>query len=371
MEKTEGGAIVMSEAELTSLLERQAEAAGEKIIKAAKLDVPASLPGVAGSEISGGRPTVKDAPRHTKAIRFFRAQAEGDIATVKALTEGSGVDGGNLVPVEFAHDLLTAIERYGIARRDCDVYQMTSNELDLRTVTAKPTIYQVGEQIAPTESATKFGKPVLTAKAFAGVQVMSKELFNDNNVALYNKFINLFAEQFAAREDQEALDGTTFTGVLKSAANIVTIADQSIANIGYKELVKVKRSLSSGKLMGAGKWYMHRTILSYIEGLTDANNRPIVVNPFGSAEPTLLGYPVELSEQMPEADAANSPFIIFGNLNWVAFGDRQDIESQTLREGTVAGVNLAEQRSYAIMIDSRWGIAVTIPGNLTVVKTKA
>jgi HK97 family phage major capsid protein len=371
MEKTTEGNIVMSAAELTTLLEQQAQAASEKVIKAANLDKPETPPVIPRTDIHGGKLTVTDAPKHTRIIRYFKAQAEGDIATVKALTEGSGVDGGNLVPTEFAQDLLAAIEQYGVARRDCDVYPMMSNELDLRTVTTKPTIYQVGEHIAPNEAGTKFGKPILTAKAFAGVQVMSKELFQDNNVALYNKFVNLFGEQFAAREDQEVLNGTTFTGVLKSSANVITTADTSIANITYKELVKIKRSLSPGKLMGGGKWYMHRTILSYIEGLTDTNGRPIVVNPFGASESTLLGYPVELTEQMPDTDAANSPFIIFGNLKWVAFGDRQDIESQTLREGTVAGVNLAEQRSYAIMVDARWGVTVMIPANITIVKTKA
>ena len=371
MEKTAEGNIIMTAGELTTLLEQQAKAASEKVIKAANLDKPETPPVIPHHDIHGGKMTVTEAPKHTKIIRYFKAQAEGDIATVKALTEGSGVDGGNLVPAEFAQDLLVAIEQYGISRRDCDVYPMTSNELDLRTVTTKPTIYQVGEQIAPSEAGTKFAKPILTAKAFAGVQVMSKELFQDNNVALYNKFVNLFGEQFAAREDHEVLNGTTFTGILKSSPNLVTIADQSIANITYKELVKIKRSLSPGKLLGGGKWYLHRTILSYIEGLTDTNGRPIVVNPFGASEATLLGYPIELTEQMPETDAPNSPFIVFGNLKWVAFGDRQDIESQTLREGTVAGVNLAEQRSYAIMVDARWGVTVMIPSNITIVKTKA
>jgi HK97 family phage major capsid protein len=360
--------VVMSKEDLKKMLEDQATATADAMRKEFNLDKPKENSIL---DIKGGNLTLQEAPKQIKLIRFFKAQAEGDMVTVKALTEGSATDGGNLVPTEFATDLIVAIEKYGVARQDCSIEPMTSMTKDLRSVTTKPLIYQVSETVAPTEAAPKFGLPVLTAKAFAGSQVISKEEFTDNNVALYQRLVDLFGEGFAGREDQEVLDGTTFTGVLKSAANVITIDDPSIANITYKELVKIKRSLSQGKLAGGGKFYMHRTILSYIEGLTDTNGRPIVVNPFGASDTMLLGYPVVLNEQMPETDAAASPFIIFGNMKWTIFGDRQQIDSQVLKEATVNGVNLAAQRCYAIVMDERFAVVVAQPSYITVVKTHA
>jgi len=334
--------------------------------------------------VTGGRLAVEDAPKEIKMVRFLNAQANvkrdpDAAAVVKALSEGSATDGGNLTPVEFGTDLLVAIEEYGTVRRDAQIVPMTSNEIDLRTVTTKPVVARKGELVASDESLTKFGKPVLTCDMYTGKQVMSREVFDDNNVGLYQRLIDLFAEQFSYAEDYEGLVGTYYPGVLNSVTPVTTTLDgTSFADITYKKLVSMKNSLSRGRLARGGKWYMHRTIMGLIESLEDNQGRPIIQNPFGPTPPTLLGYPVELNEVMPgtDADAANTPFIIFGNLTWVGFGMRSGITVETLREGslTIAGpttVNLADQRAYGLVMDIRWGINVTIPTNLAIMKSKA
>lgn len=335
---------------------------------------------VAAAHISGGRLAIEDAPKEIKTIRYFRALADGEKSIVtalgrnsweKTLTEGSAADGGNLVPVEFATDLKVAMETYG-AVADCTQHNMTSNELDLRSVTTKPIIYQVNETIAVTQAGTKFGKPVLSAKAFAGLQVMSKELFQDNNVGLYDKLVALFAEGFAARKSLEIFVGSSFTGIAGSATPVTTtLQSSSIADIDYKSMVNCANSLSEGQKGTNAKWYMHRTTFGYIQGMVDSNGHPIVTNPWDAASRTLLGYPVVLDEQITSADAANTAFVFFGNLQWVDHGQRAGITSQVMTEGTAAGVNLGEQRSLGLVIDTRWGIVVSLPGNLAMIKTKA
>ena len=323
------------------------------------------------TEVRGMKLRYEDAPKEVKMMAFCRAMAEKNTEVVKALSEGSATDGGNLVPIEFGTDLKVAIEQY-TAIRDCTQNQMTTNELDLRSVTTKPIIYQVGELVAVTESGTKFDKPILQAKAFAGLQIMSKELFQDNNVGLYDKLVNLFAEGFAARQSLELFKGTTFTGIFGSTTpQVTTGASSSINDITYKELVKMVNSLSPGQLSNGGRWYMHRNIWAIIQSITDDNNRPIVLNPWDVRNRTLLGYPVTLDEQIPFADAADTAFIAFGNLMWVDFGMRQEIASSILTEGTVATINLAEKRALGLIIDTRWGLTVSLPGNLAIYKTKA
>lgn len=403
MEKDEKGNIIMTAEELAKTVDDAATKAAEKLIKDAKLDQappPPANPPVDGQkfaekegetassrrkrlegavrEVKGGNLAVIHAPKEIKMIRFVKALWHRDDAVIKSLTEGTAEDGGNLVPVEFGTDLLVAIEEYGTVRRDSTYVPMTTNEKDLRTVTTKPAIYRKGELVSSVESLTKFGKPQLTVDRYIGHQIISLEELEDNNVDLYNRLIDLFAEQFGYQEDYEGLAGTYYPGVLNSVTpTTTTLASTSIASATYKELVKFKNSLSKGKLVRGGKFYMHRTILGVFEGMEDQQGRPIVTNPYGPQGANLFGFPVELNEAMPDlsTDAAATPFVIFGNLKWIAFGDRKGITAELLSEATMpyAGgtVNLAAQGAKALAIHNRWGLEVTIPGNLAILKTKA
>lgn len=412
MKKLEDGTVTTTEEELVSLIGIETEKA---LIKAGltkpasglpggapEMDAPEKFAPVAGESetkriirlnsslvaISGGRLRVEDAPKEIKLIRFLRAMKDGDTATVKALgeagyqkalIESSAADGGNLIPIEFGTDLLVAIEDFGIMRRDSMVIPMNAHEKDLRTITTKPTISRKAETIAADEAGTKFGKPILTNDMYVGTQVVSYEELEDNNVNLMTQLTKLFGEQFAKAEDIEGLTGSYYPGVLKSVTPTTTTLDSNtVKDITYKKLVECKNSLSPGQLSRGGKWYMHRTVMSYLEGMVDNVNRPILIPAFGGQPTTLLGYPVELSEAMPDItlDAPDTPMIIFGNLRWVAFGDRQGITSTILREATLnlsggGTINLASQRAIGLMIYIRWGVNVTIPGNLAVIRTHA
>ena len=344
-------------------------------------------------EVSGGRLAVESAPREIKLNRWLQAIYDGNRevqkalgsgswpeARLKALTEGSAADGGNLVPVEFDSALHVAMEEYGICEQDALIVPMTTKEKDLRTVTTKPTVTRAGELVASTEGAPKFGKPQLTCDVYTAHQIISREEMDDNNVGLFDRLVDLYAEQLAYVKDYEGLVATYYPGVLGDFANTTktTMESASILDVKYNELVKMSRSLSPGQLARGGKFYMNRTTLGVIESLADDHGRPIVNNTFSPLGPTLLGYPLKLSEAMPgiASDAANTPFVIFGNLQWLAFGKRAGITTQVLREATLAKtgggtVNLAEQRAIALMIDDRWGFRLTIPSNLATLVTKA
>lgn len=330
--------------------------------------------------ITGGTLAIAKAPKEIKTMRYFRALQEKDGRTAdelgrgswdqKSLTEGVAADGGNLVPIEFATDLLVAIEQYG-AVQDCTQHSMTSNELDLRSVTTKPTIYQVGELVAPTQAGTKFGKPILTAKAFAGSQVISRELLQDNNVGLYDKLLALFAEAFAARKSHELFVGTSFTGITATANIVKTyMGSQTAADVKYKELVNMLNSLSEGQLANGGIAYLHRVMWGYIQGIEDQNGRPIVQNPWDAKNRSMMGIPVKLDEQFPYASGSAKPLIVFGNLKWADHGVRQAVTAQVATEGTVSSVNLAEQRAIALIIDTRWGINISMDQHLAGLYTK-
>ena len=198
--------------------------------------------------------------------------------------------------------------------------------------------------------------------------------------------IELFAEQFAARMSYEIFVGSSFTGIFGSSTPVTTtLLSSSIAEVTFKKLVSMAVSLSSGQLGNNGKWYMHRNIFGYVMGLTDDNNRPIVLNPWDPMNRSLLGHPVVLDEAITNAatvsaggvtlaaptDAAATAYIAVGNLKWVALGMRKEITAELYREGTMASVNLAETRQKGIVLDTRWATVVSIPGNLAILKTAA
>ena len=409
--KLDTGDIVVTEEDLQAAMNEAGEKAVEALIKKCGLDkaptppiTPAAEPGKEFAEpaqenkyqklvrlekaslaISGGTLAIEHAPKELRFNRFLKAMRMGDMATVQALSGGKaltttgsgGADGGYLVPIEFGTELKVAMETYG-AIGDCTRHDMVTNEKQLRSVTAKPTIYQVDELVQPTESATKFGKPILDAKKFAGIQVISEEEFEDNNVGLFEKLQPLFAEGFGARQSQELFIGTTFSGILGQAtAKITAMASSSILQMKYKELVNLNNSLSKGQLVGGGKYYMHRTIWGLIQGISDQQERPIVMNPWDDKNATLFGRPVVLDEQMPDAsqDAANKGFIVFGNLMWCDFGMRKDITAKILTESSVVTtggtVNLGAGSAVALRMTTRWGINVSLPQNIAVLATKA
>ena len=330
--------------------------------------------------------SVKQLPKQVKAIKWFRALVENDGAMMKAMSEGSTYDGSYLIPVEFSNDLIVAIETY-VAVKDCTQHKMTTNTLDLNTITTKPIVYQVAELTAPTPAAPKTARPILTAYAFAGVLVISRELWDDTNITnFYQRMIDLFAEAFALRQEYELFVGSTFTGIFGSSTPVTTtLASTSIKDIAYQDLVNVANSLSPGKLKSNAKWYMHRLTYAYIQGMTDKNNRPIVLNPWDNVNRSLLGFPLVLSEAITNngtissagltiadpSDAAATAYIAFGNLTWTDFGLRQDLTAEVYKEGTIASVNLAEARAKGIVIDMRFAIVVSIPANLAILKTKA
>lgn len=333
-----------------------------------------------------GELKMSELPKEVKAVKFFRAIAENDIMTVKALSEGSSADGGYSVPTEVANDLLVGIETYQ-AVKDCDRRTMASKVLDLNTITTKPVVYQVSEATAPTGAAPKFGQGVLTAKAFSGLLVISRELWDDTAIAnFYQRMVDLFSEAFAARISYEIFVGSAFTGIFGSSTpQTTTLVSTSIAQIKYGKIVDMVNSLSPGQLGSNAKFYMHRSTFSYIQQMVDDNNRPIVQNPWDAQNRSLLGYPVVLDEAITNAatvssggvtyaaptDAAATAYIAFGNLKWVTLGIRQEMQAEIYKEGTMASVNLAETRQKGIVLDTRWATVVSIPGNLAILKTAA
>lgn len=160
---------------------------------------------------------------------------------------------------------------------------------------------------------------------------LSKSLVSNTDIDLENKVIEIMAETISRFEERECLVGTDkkvqgLKGVelqhITASASVITAED----------LIKVKNKVKKG-FRKASKWIMSNETLTAVELLTDENGRFLFREDMnGEFDGYLLGYPVEVSDNMPEIGASND-VIYFGDFSGLALKQRDDaLELNVLRE---------------------------------------
>lgn len=160
---------------------------------------------------------------------------------------------------------------------------------------------------------------------------VSKSLINNTDIDLENTVIEIMAEAVSRFMEHECLIGTdnkvqglrgVKLGVTTSAATVITA----------EELIKLKNKVKKQFRKGA-KWIMSNDTLTAIELLKDGEDRFIFRDDMsGEFDGYVLGYPVEVSDNMPEI-ATGKDVIYFGNFSGLALKQRDDaLEMLVLRE---------------------------------------
>ena len=94
--------------------------------------------------------------------------------------------------------------------------------------------------------------------------------------------------------------------------------DTSFADVTYAYLLSVKNAVKAKyKKASKGKvvWAMSQDVFNHIESIVDTTGRPIMRESVTAPDTyTLFGYPVEITEVMPDDtdDAVSTKFIAFG-----------------------------------------------------------
>ena len=185
-----------------------------------------------------------------------------------------------------------------------------------------------------TELESKVGKftSVNLENFLAGALVkLSKSLINNTDIDLENTVVTLVAETVARFMERECLIGTD--GKVQGLRGVtIKVNAASASAITADELVKLKNSVKKGLRRGA-KWIMSNATLTAIECLKDGDDRLVFHNDMtGEYDGYLLGYPVEVSDNMPDI-ATKKDVIYFGNFSGLALKQREDaLELNVLRE---------------------------------------
>ena len=160
---------------------------------------------------------------------------------------------------------------------------------------------------------------------------ISKSLISNTDIDLENKVIEIMGEAVARFMEHECLIGTdgkvaglrgVKLSVTSASANVITATD----------LIKLKNKVKKQFRKGA-KWIMSNDTLTAVELLKDGEDRFIFRDDMsGEFDGYVLGYPVEVSDNMPEIESGND-VIYFGDFSGLALKQRDDaIEMLVLRE---------------------------------------
>lgn len=321
---------------------------------------------------------------------FIKAILNGDMKAAKALTTsttGSSPndgDAGLMIPTELRTEVLRIIPLYGIARRDM-FYLPFSGPGNSRTIPALGTsvsVYWTNEGAAKRSTQPKFTVVTQTLKKLAAIVPFTEEILEDSAINLTALIAQLFAEAVGVEEDVQFFAGTgsPWTGVLRNSnVNIVLQASGDVHQLTADDLLDMQDATPSGALNGS-KYYFHRSVLSVIRKLKDANGNYIYQAPANGLPGTIWNFPYETSDAFPAVSTVttNTPYVLFGNLQRAAIlGDKQQLQVKLLTEATITDtdgstqINLAEQDMQALRVVERVGYVLALPKAMTVLKAQA
>ncbi len=287
---------------------------------------------------------------------------------VDALRIGADTEGGYLVPDEYEHTLVEALQEENIFRSLAHIIRTASGERKIPVVSSKGTASWIEEGGAFPESDDAFGQVTIGAYKLGTTIKISEELLNDSVFDLESYIAREFARRIGAKEEEAFFSGDGAgkpLGVLADKGGAeVSVTAASATAITADELLDLYYSLFSPYRKKA-VWVVNDSTIKAIRKLKD-NNGQYLWQPglIANAPDTILGRPVKTSAFMPSI-AAGAKSILFGDFNYYWIADRQGRTFKRLNElyATTGQVGfLASQR-----VDGK----LILPEALKVLKQKA
>ena len=388
LEKTNDNEVVK---ELDKLIEKSTEKVEKNILEKVKEQMKEhkrlmeNNVGVYNKEI---QETEKRKSLNAKMRAYGLAIIKNDDTKLKEMTtDDAGTPyAGYTVDSELSAEIRHLITEYGVARRESMTLQLSKNSYKANNLTTDVSVYWVDEGGAIKSSQVVLGQETLELKKLAVIASLTSELLEDEEIDLFSFVAGRVAEGFAEAEDEAFFngDGTSdygsFTGLLENASvNEVTLAGTTFVSMDADDLIDMVDATPQGALTNS-KYYMQRTIMSYVRKLKDDNGQYIYQAPSVQGPAQIWGYPVVLVEVMPAKGdtAAATSFVLFGDLKKATIlGFKGGIKAKRFDAGTVrnvansADINLITSDREAIRWTERFGFIVIVPTAITKLTTAA
>jgi HK97 family phage major capsid protein len=244
-------------------------------------------------------------------------------------------EGGYLVPDEFEHTLITALENDNVVRSLAHSFTTASGNHKIPIVTTKGTASWVDEEGAIPEGDDSFGQQLIGAHKVATMIKVSEELLNDSAFDLEGYFRTEFARRIGNKEEEAFLVGNGTgkpTGIFHSTGGAdIGVTAASATAVTSDELIDLFYSLDSAYRKNA-VWLLNDATMKNIRKLKDSNGQYLWQPALHEGGfDTLLGKRLYTSPFVPEM-AAGKKTVAFGDFSFYWIGDRAGITFKRLNE---------------------------------------
>ena len=299
-----------------SAMERQAER--EKMMNA-----PTSTPLTNSPDNGTGEPEKTGRATNEYKNAFWNNIRSKDVPfeVKNALSVGSDGEGGYLVPDEFEHSLVQALEEENFFRTLATTIP-TAGDRKIPVVTGHGEAEWAEERQKGKESDESFGQETLGAyKLFTTIKV-SEELLSDSAFPLESYLSGEFARRLGSKEEEAFLVGDGSgkpTGVFASAQVGATL--KSAVAITFDDIYDLFYSLKSAYRKN-GIWICNDSTIKALRKLKDENGQYLWQPSVSAGTPDMLmNRPIKTTSYAPEIAAGKTP-IIFGDFSYYWIADR-------------------------------------------------
>lgn len=343
--RNEKGILSPEDTQIYERMEQEIVDLGHEIERQERLDAleremaaPVSAPITAKPEAAKPRDakTGRAADAYKKAFwAQVRSKGALDYEIRNALSEGVDSEGGYLVPDEFEHTLIQALEEDNVIRSHAHVFTTSSGSHKIPIVATKGVANWIDEGGSYGESDDVFGQEQIDAHKLGTIIKVSEELLNDSAFSLENYFTAEFARRIGKKEEEAFLigDGNKKpTGVLNATGGAeVGVTAASATAITADELIDLYYSLKAPYRKNA-IWVLNDATVRIIRKLKDTTGQYLWQPGLREGEPDLLlGKRLYTSVYAP-VPATGAKSILFGDLSYYWIGDRQGIAFKRLNE---------------------------------------
>lgn len=259
----------------------------------------------------------------------FRKRGFMDINNV--LQIGTDEQGGYLVPDEFEHKLIDALQEQNFFRTLATIIHTSSGDRKIPVVTGHGEAAWMDENGLYPESEDTFGITSIGAYKLGTAIKVSDELLYDSVFDLESYIATEFARRIGTKEEEAFIvgDGTSKpTGVVPSAEDGVTTVG---ANITFDDVMDLYHSLRIPYRRNA-VWLLNDTTVKALRKLKDGNGNYIWQPSVQAGQPDMiLNRPYYTSSFVPDLTAGNR-VMLFGDFSYYWIADRQGRSFKRLNE---------------------------------------
>lgn len=252
-----------------------------------------------------------------------------------ALQEGTDSEGGYLVPDEFEHTLIQALNESNIIRSRARVITTSNGLHKIPVVASQGNAAWMEEEDAYTESDEAFSQVNLDAHKVGTLIKVSEELLQDSAFDLESYIRSEFSRRIGDKEEDAFLNGNGThkpTGILNATGGAqVGVTTASATAITADEIIDLFYSLKAPYRKNA-VWILNDATVKAIRKLKNGTGDYLWQPAIKDGEvPTILGRPYFTSQYAPTIEAA-AKVIAFGDFSYYWIGDRQGISFKRLNE---------------------------------------